>query len=104
MKDTRIYLQKLSYKLKAYKNRANAKGLPFDLSAEEFEKLCNGTCTYCNDKATGIDRKNNNLGYTHSNSQACCTKCTMMKSNLTHNQFIEQCQKVAFVENNKYNS
>jgi len=96
------YDQSLSKKHRSYLSRANAKRLEFTLTAEEFERLCNGTCVYCSEPATGIDRKDSRRGYTTSNSQSCCGTCNMMKRTMSEHQFIEHCQKIVAIYQQKY--
>lgn len=49
------------------------------------EKLFKGKCYYCgmeyieNEYRLGIDRVNNNIGYTITNCVSCCEKCNFMK-------------------------
>ena len=87
---------------KRYISRANRKGLEFQLSVEEFEEMISKPCVYCKEPATGIDRRNNKLGYTTYNSRPCCSKCNWMKGTLTEEQFIEQCKKILGVYYNDY--
>lgn len=52
---------------------------------------------------SGIDRKDNNKGYTLENSVSCCTQCNTAKLNFTTEQFIEWIEKVYlnFTKNDK---
>jgi len=73
------------------------KKITFGISEDEFNKLRNespcyicGKCTtetHCN----GIDRCNNNKGYTIDNCQSCCADCNFMKNNLDYDIFITRC-------------
>lgn len=87
---------------------AQKRGLAFQLALEEFTVLLSGNCHYCGDPpgvmksssgrlfaANGIDRVDNKLGYSITNSVSCCKWCNRMKSTLGKEQFIEQCRKVA---------
>lgn len=81
-----------------YKSRANKKNLKFTLSRKRFYKLVNSKCHYCkspplfiyrkfNHVINGIDRKDNNLGYTLKNSVACCMVCNRAKNNMLYKDF-----------------
>ncbi len=90
-----------------YRSNAELRGLPFHLTREEFEDLITKTCYYCGvgpEKRgsyrvpmNGIDRVDNNLGYTLANTVTCCTQCNMMKKDLTQEVFIS---KIAAIHNN----
>lgn len=90
------YDSSLSQKHKRYLARANAKGLEFTLTGSEFDTICKGICIYCQNPATGIDRRNNKQGYTLSNSQPCCHICNTMKGAMSEGQFIEHCQTILY--------
>ena len=53
-------------------------------------------CTYCGEvlQKIGIDRADNELGYTIENSVPCCTICNLMKRTLPKEVFIAQCEKI----------
>jgi hypothetical protein len=83
-----------------YLSRALKKNLEFTLTKEEFINFTNDDCFYCDKSASmfhsnGVDRLNNNSGYTTSNCVSCCSECNFMKGALTRRQFIETCKKVA---------
>lgn len=74
-----------------YKNRATKKGYGFFLTKPEFIELIFTNCTYCDDSPSpdhegclrnGIDRIDSTIGYTLSNSVACCGICNRAKSDL----------------------
>lgn len=87
----------------AYAARAKKRGYSFDLSLYEFQILTSRDCHYCGITPqqirkqgscpttyiyNGIDRIDNNLGYTFGNCFPCCKTCNQAKSNLTHAEFI----------------
>lgn len=85
---------------RTYKNRAKYRNLSFTLSIEEFKKIIDSNCFYCNLEPdniskeyntiysySGIDRLDNNLGYTVKNSVACCKTCNIAKNNLSTEEF-----------------
>ncbi len=87
-----------------YKICAKKRGIDFNLSREESEILFSGDCYYCGQKpnrlseknrkmngnplVNGIDRKDNNIGYTIENSVTCCKTCNYAKRNLSEKDFI----------------
>ena len=99
-----------------YRWQANKRSLPFELSKESFKLLTSGECVYCGkDPAqiysgascktaytyNGIDRKNNQLGYTLENSVSCCGVCNDMKRTRTVEEFVHACTNVAIHYNLK---
>jgi hypothetical protein len=77
--------------------------LEFSLTKEEFVCISEQICHYCgcaperrkagptlhSDWAwNGIDRKDNNYGYTTDNCVACCILCNLMKGSLPYQEFI----------------
>jgi len=95
--------------LLSYKHNARRKNNKFYLTDEEAFELFQTNCFYCGippSKITrkkrmygeyihnGIDRKDNNLGYTKENSVACCKDCNFKKGNQDLNGFLEWIKKV----------
>ena len=80
-----------------YARSAKKRGLVFLLTFDEYTRLSKSPCRYCGSSAetNGIDRVNNNLGYTSENSAACCTLCNFMKRTLTEKQFLSHAEKIA---------
>lgn len=83
-----------------YKYGAIRRSLDFDISKEDFEKIRNDACYICkrfSDKnhCNGIDRVDNERGYTIDNCKSCCADCNFMKKNLDYEIFIYQCAFVA---------
>jgi hypothetical protein len=71
-----------------YKLSAKKRNLEFSLTSEEFKEILNKNCRYCGDsKSRGIDRVDNRIGYTTSNSVPCCYMCNRMKWVWTEEQF-----------------
>lgn len=89
-----------------YKKRAKKLNKSFDLTREEFANLTKQNCNYCDNPPSkiskhmnksvsedtlkrseyvynGIDRYDNNLGYTKENSVPCCSICNGAKADLT---------------------
>lgn len=98
-KEKNQYHKKPIFRYATYKRGAIRRGYVFDLTFEEFNELWNKPCTYCADaiKGIGIDRIDNNVGYTAINVIPCCTTCNWMKHKLTQKDFISQCKKIVSV-------
>lgn len=87
-----------------YERSAAKRGYPFEISLEEFTLFLFQPCFYCGrapaNQATllcrqkrkfiyqGLDRINNNNGYTPDNLVSCCIDCNRAKSNLTQDEFL----------------
>jgi hypothetical protein len=84
--------------------------LVFELSLEEFLTLTKQNCYYCGAPPgniqksdhnngdfvyNGIDRTDNDLGYTTDNCLPCCKPCNYMKSYMGFEAFIKQAIKIA---------
>lgn len=76
---------------KAYRVRCRKKNIFFEITQDQFYKLSQQACTYCEGKPAngklpflynGLDRKDNEQGYTIKNIVPCCAKCNGIKSNL----------------------
>lgn len=98
-----IWLNSGSVNYNTYKTRAEKKKLEFELTNDEFDNIKNKKCYYChkensNGHQNGVDRKNNNIGYTIENCVTCCRECNQMKSNMGDNMFINYCYNIS-----KYN-
>lgn len=86
-----------------YKYHAAERGQEFDLSIEDFRELTAKPCFYCGkenglvykrgEKANGafvgngVDRVNNDEGYTHRNSVPCCSQCNYAKRDISIKEF-----------------
>jgi len=69
-----------------YKNRALDKNLEFTLSHVEFDELKSQPCYLCgktinSQHLNGVDRVDNNKGYTLENVKSCCFGCNHIKRN-----------------------
>ena len=79
-----------------YRCNARRRGLIFNISKEWFNKERKGLCHYCKrPNANGIDRMNNEIGYTEENCVACCKTCNYMKSDRSVSVFIDHCEAIA---------
>lgn len=79
------------------KHRHSKRGWSGDLlSIEDFTILFVLPCSYCGGESNGgIDRIDNALGYTLSNSTPCCEVCNHMKWNLTKSKFLNHAKRIA---------
>lgn len=99
-----------NYLFSGYKANAKSKNLPFRLSKKQFHKMIFGKCYYCGDppktlfrkwreeencKYNGIDRKDNNIGYTSANCVSCCKECNYKKNAQHIDDFFHWVLKVA---------
>ena len=88
----------------AYKKSARVRGTYFELSREEFFHISQKPCVYCGLPASeslkastwlcvdvidtdfrlnGLDRVNNDAGYTTANCASCCKTCNYIKWKLS---------------------
>jgi hypothetical protein len=92
-----------------YQIHANERNLVFEIGKDQFRDLTKGNCFYCGDDpntlfkpnspnggylSNGIDRIDNNVGYTIENSVSCCRICNQMKSDRSHGDFVSHCWKI----------
>ena len=82
-----------------YKTRAEKIGKDFEISENEFYKLIKKSCYICgkktDDKHTnGIDRINNDEGYTINNIQSCCGECNYMKNKFIFSDFLDKIRQI----------
>jgi hypothetical protein len=96
-----------SYCIKTYQENAKSRGLPFELTLNQFIKLAEANCFYCNSRPTniakskygiflynGIDRVNNSLGYTIDNCVTSCKVCNKIKAKLSKAEFYELVENI----------
>lgn len=91
-------------KFSAYKTDAKSRNLDFFLTKERFRKLTQQNCFYCGRKPSsicinsgthgafvynGIDRVDNNIGYTEDNCVSCCKIYNRAKSDIHYDEFLE---------------
>jgi hypothetical protein len=79
-----------SHRYHSYKWAAFYRGLPFEISFEEFKSFWQKPCFYCGRaiEAVGIDRYQNNIGYFIDNLVPCCTRCNRMKRDMDGDAFL----------------
>jgi len=83
-------------KYKSYKSNAKKRNISFVLSFDEFMTFWKQPCYYCGAHIdyVGIDRLNNNVGYSLENCVPCCATHNYMKMELDEKQFYEEMLKV----------
>lgn len=94
---------------RSYRNKARIYNREFSISIDEFKKITSQNCNYCNCEPykiarnkyktgetlyNGLDRVNNNGGYTLDNIVACCERCNRAKLEMGHQEFLEWIAKV----------
>lgn len=93
---------------KNYERKAKGRNKPFNLSYKEFYFIINQDCLYCglpptkeyNNSGTlthtilhnGIDRWDNSIGYTFTNTVPCCWQCNRTKLELSLEEFLDYIQ------------
>jgi hypothetical protein len=80
---------------KSYINDSMRRGHgDFQLNFQEFEKLVKSPCYYCKEisQINGIDRVNNDLGYTADNCVTACWTCNRMKHFYHPEFFLNKCK------------
>lgn len=97
-----------------YKFQAKERGIPFALHYEVFKSLTKQNCRYCGTAPSqiakkcyrvggtpyvynGIDRIDNDQGYTVDNCVACCKTCNGMKSNHDLEFFLRHIRRILVV-------
>lgn len=88
---------------KDYVKKAKRREHEFSLTFEEFDNLISAPCHYCGrvpynqfpytDTSTmllynGIDRKNNDRGYTPDNTVTACKECNFLKGRFNYENFL----------------
>ena len=71
----------------------------FNLTSIEFLKIIGNNCYICgkepnNEHLNGIDRVDNDKGYTLDNVSPCCGECNFMKKNYDLEEFFEKMKKI----------
>jgi hypothetical protein len=92
-----------------YRRQAKIRGVSFELSKPQFLQLTRQDCYYCGALPSqhgkskrkngeylynGIDRVNNNIGYTVDNCVACCGECNSMKSSQSKEVFLRNIKNI----------
>jgi len=93
---------KINALFRLYRSRAKRRGLAFDLSRDNFASLVVMECSYCGKKPAqsigqnkqgpvffynGVDRVDNDLGYSADNCVPCCKQCNFAKGEMSKDEF-----------------
>lgn len=85
------FLTSIVEKFSQYKSRAKRDKLHFELTFGQFDHMCKQNCTYCEasplEKSIGVDRVDNEVGYTITNSVPSCWECNRSKNNMSLAEF-----------------
>ena len=96
--------------VKTYQDGARSRGLEWALTIDQVYALAGQPCfycgappsprkshwrSYCTVDVSGLDRKNNDFGYTSDNVVPCCAVCNTMKMEMSVESFVTQCQKIS---------
>lgn len=84
-------------KYSTYRASAKQRGIPFEITLDEFKTFANLPCRYCGSKLPSIclDRVDNTKGYTLSNLCPCCWDCNQLKRKLPEKFFLDTVKKIA---------
>lgn len=101
-----------NYRLGHYKNASKRRLLSWDLPENKFIELLFSNCYYCKSPpltllkvkkhklmVNGVDRVNNDLGYSINNCVACCKFCNRAKNNATLEDFTNWINRIKKYEN-----
>lgn len=79
-----------------YKKSAIERNINFNITFEEFIEFWNKPCLFCGSpiETIGLDRINNELGYTYGNLVPCCTTCNKTKNDLSFEKWLEYIEQV----------
>lgn len=81
-------------RFKSLREGATPRGIPVEITLEQYVVITAArVCIYCSRELPefghGIDRKDNDIGYTLENSVPCCAECNSLKSNkLTFDEMV----------------
>lgn len=80
----------LRVKFNTYSKNAIRRGYEFGLTFEEFVAFTEEDCFWCGTEGpNGIDRYDNDLGYTVDNCVAACYLCNRAKNDLSPQEFVD---------------
>lgn len=88
-----------NYQWSVIKFQAKQRGKDFLLTKEEFLQMFQTPCFFCGEPlARGVDRKDNDLGYSNENCVSCCATCNLMKGVHSDGHFLQLCSHLTYVQ------
>lgn len=88
----------VKYTLDYYKRRAHNNHIKWNITDEYALQLLKSNCKYCGEidkyDISGIDRVNNNLGYTQENTVSCCKICNFMKGIMSLDVYLNKIKHI----------
>ena len=93
---TKEWIHSPAGKYSSYFRMAKVRNLDFELNFEDFMEMWQSKCFYCGDilETIGVDRVNNEKGYSKENCVACCMWCNRMKMDHSIEDFFIQVAKI----------
>lgn len=84
-------------RFKAYKAGAENRNILFNITFEQFYRLWQRPCSYCASpiETIGVDRIDNEKGYSVDNICSCCSTCNYWKKAQSQEFFISHAKKIA---------
>ena len=98
-----------NYLFQKYQKRAMERGLEWNITKDQFNRLTQENCFYCNDGPNtttqikggygsytynGIDRLDNDKGYVKSNVVTCCSVCNFLKGSFDIELFLSKIKQI----------
>jgi len=79
-----------------YKHEAKRRNIDFNITKNQFKTYWKKKCYFCGGeiKTIGLDRIDNNKGYSIDNLKSCCKVCNRMKGKMSYPNFINHCKKI----------
>lgn len=99
----------INFLLRSYTYRAKKLGVSFELTRDQFKSFIFDSCHYCgqvpsrstvrydfngNILYNGIDRKENELGYSLNNCVSCCSDCNYLKKDRSYGCFLDKIRQI----------
>lgn len=83
----------------AFAKSAKVRNIEFHLTNTEFMEISRNDCYLCGksnrfNHRNGVDRFDNNLGYTVDNARSCCNTCNMMKNRFSYSDVIDKFERI----------
>jgi len=95
------YRSRIGARYSCIKGNAKKRGIPVEISKDQYASIvCGQVCFYCKGplpsiSGGGLDRIDNEKGYTVDNVVPCCGSCNMIKGdNLTHEEMLFVMEKL----------